>query len=98
VSRPIRTLAVTEEQRQALGRLVNRPTASRREHCRAWIILNRATGLSQTDTAGRVGVRRQIVSQWESRFRQKGLAGLAEAPGRGRKNPPCVGRLSPRSW
>ena len=33
----------------------------------------------------RVGVRRRIVTKWCGRFRKQGLAGLADAAGRGRK-------------
>jgi hypothetical protein len=85
MARPIRPLAITPEQRKELRRLVNRPTAQFRENRRAWIILNRAQGLSQSATAARVGVSRPVVIQWEQRFCQAGLAGLTEAKGRGRK-------------
>ena len=85
MARPIRPLVITAEQRRELRAIVNRPTAAHRENRRAWIILNRAEGLSQTQTAARVGVARPVVIQWEQRFRQAGLAGLADAKGRGRK-------------
>jgi transposase len=78
-------LAITAEQRGALQRLVQRPTATQREVRRAQIILERADGSSQTDTARRVRVNRPVVAHWEKRFRQAGLAGLADAQGRGRK-------------
>jgi transposase len=78
-------LEITPEQRRELRSTVNRPTATWRENRRAWIILNRANGLSQAQTAARVGVSRPVVIQWERRFRQGGLAGLADAKGRGRK-------------
>jgi len=64
---------------------VNRPTAEQREVRRAWIILNRAAGLSQEQTAERVGVNRPVVGLWEARFRKHSLAGLMDAKGRGRK-------------
>lgn len=85
MARPIQTLSLTPEQRSELRRLVNRPTASQREVRRAWIILNRADGLSQGQTAQRVRCQRTVVSKWERRFAARGLAGLAEAVGRGRK-------------
>jgi transposase len=44
-----------------------------------------AEGLSQQEVARRIGVRRRIVTKWCGRFRQLGLAGLADAGGRGRK-------------
>jgi transcriptional regulator with XRE-family HTH domain/transposase len=85
MARPIQPLSISPEQRAELRRIVNRPTATRRQVRRAWIVLNRADGLSQIETARRVGCRRSVVAQWERRFAQQGLAGLEEAPGRGRK-------------
>src|SRR5947209_4782592 len=85
MARPIRILEITSEQRRALRAVVNRPSAPQRDHCRAWIILNRANGLSQQETAKKIGVGRRVVVHWEQRFRQAGLRGLADAKGRGRK-------------
>jgi transposase/DNA-binding XRE family transcriptional regulator len=85
MARPVRVLPITAEQRGALQRLVQRPTVTQREVRRAQIILDRADGLSQTDTARRVGVNRPVVVLWERRFGEAGLAGLADARGRGRK-------------
>ena len=85
MARPIRPLMLTSEQRRELRSIINRPTAPYRENRRAWIILNRADGLSQTRTAAEVGVARPVVIKWEQRFRKAGLAGLAESKGRGRK-------------
>lgn len=76
---------ITSEQRRELRAIISRPTASYRENRRAWIILNRAEGLSQTQTAAEVRVARPVVIKWEQRFRQAGLAGLADRKGRGRK-------------
>jgi transposase len=76
---------LTSEQRRELRTIINRPTAPYRENRRAWIILNRADGLSQTRTAAEVGVARPVVIKWEQRFRKAGLAGLADSKGRGRK-------------
>jgi len=76
---------LSSEHRQELRAIINRPTAPYRQNRRAWIILNRAEGLSQTQTAMHVGVTRPVVVKWEQRFRQAGLAGLADSKGRGRK-------------
>jgi len=65
--------------------MINRPSAPYRDHRRAWIILHRAEGLSQMEAARTLGVSRPVVIQWEQRFRNAGLAGLADAKGRGRK-------------
>ena len=64
---------------------MNRPSAAYRDNRRAWIILNRADGMSQEETAKKVGVNRPVVVHWEQRFRKHGLAGLQDAKGRGRK-------------
>jgi transposase len=85
MARPIRALPITEAQRNALRAVTGRPTSIRREAWRAQIILHRAEGLSQEETARRVGVNRPVVVLWEKRFMQAGLAGLADAKGRGRK-------------
>lgn len=76
---------VSSDQRRALRAIVNRPSAPHRDHRRAWIILNRADGLSQQETAEKVGVSRPVVIHWEQCFQKAGLAGLADAKGRGRK-------------
>jgi transposase len=78
-------LVITAAQREALQRLVQRPTTTQRAARRAQIILHRADGLSQAETARRVGVNRPVVALWERRFRAAGLGSLADAKGRGRK-------------
>jgi transposase len=85
MARPIRALPITDAQRSELRALARRPTSTRREAWRAQIILHRADGLSQEETARRVGVNRPVVVLWEKRFVHAGLAGLTEAKGRGRK-------------
>jgi transposase len=52
---------------------------------RARILLARADGHSQQEAARQIGVRRRIETKWCGRFRKLGLAGLADAGGRGRK-------------
>jgi transposase len=85
MARPIRGLAVDSVQRKELESLVRATTTPQRTVQRARIILACADGLSQQETARQVGVRRRIVTKWCGRFRQQGLAGLADADGRGRK-------------
>ena len=83
--RPTPLLTLTAHQREALEAVVQRPTAAQRDHWRASIVLRRAEGLSQAAAARAVGVSRAAVIRWERRFREAGLAGLADAGGRGRK-------------
>ncbi len=85
MARPIRPLSITPEQRERLRAVTQRPTATRRDHQRASIVLHRAEGLSQAATALKLGVSRAVVIKWEARFRASGTAGLADAKGRGRK-------------
>lgn len=65
--------------------MVAAPTTPQRLVRRARIVLSRADGHSQVATAAAVGVNRPVVIHWERRFADLGLAGLEEAPGRGRK-------------
>ena len=85
MARPIRPLELTQQQRQELRALINRPTAPQRLVRRARIIQDRADGFSQVQTAERVGANRPVLSHWEKRFRAQGLGGLEETKRSGRK-------------
>jgi transposase len=85
MARTVRPLIVSVEQEAELRRVLKRSTSTQREVRRARIILERASGLSQEETAERVGVNRPVVALWERRFQMQGLAGLTDAQGRGRK-------------
>jgi transposase len=73
------------DQRKELESMVRAPTTPQRRVQRARILLACAGGLSQQEVARQVGVRRRIVTKWCGRFRKLGLAGLADAGGRGCK-------------
>jgi len=85
MARPIRTLILGEIERHALSKLVNSPTSQQRMVDRARIILCRADGLGQMETARQVGVRQTVVSKREARFRAAGVEGLNEARRNARK-------------
>jgi transposase len=85
MGRPIRVLEVSDDQQRELKKLIDKPTSSQRIVRRAKIILLRGGGESQAITAKEVGVNRPVVVHWEKRFRENGLAGLAEAHRSGRK-------------
>lgn len=85
MARPISRLEVTEQQRKSLEGWIRRPTTPQRKALRARIVLSCANGMSQEGIAREHGVGRRIVSKWCRRFRQDGMAGLQDAPGRGRK-------------
>jgi biotin operon repressor len=55
---------------------------------RARIILLLADGVSITAIAATVGLSRRHVYKWVQRFRQEGLAGLHDKPGRGHHRGP----------
>lgn len=85
MTRPVAVLEVDSVQRTELLRIVRSPTSSQRMVRRARIILARADGASQEQTARAVGVRRTVVSHWCIRFGHSGIAGLQDAKGRGRR-------------
>jgi transposase len=86
MAKPVSALEVSEQQKRELTGLVRAPTTAQRTVRRARIVLLRAGGLSQEQTAQEVGVNRPVVALWERRFRSRGLAGLTDAKGRGRKS------------
>jgi len=51
---------------------------------RAQIILALADGLTNEEAAGRLATRPATVSKWRGRFERHGLAGVADAPRRGK--------------
>lgn len=83
--RPIRILTLDPTQRRDLETVIKKPMTSQRMARRARIVLCRADGLSQDQTAKLVGVNRPVVSKWEKRYGEAGLAGLEEARRSGRK-------------
>src|SRR6266480_2779731 len=52
---------------------------------RGKIVLLLASGHSQSDVAGSVGVQRTVVRTWAKRVLAQRLEGLSDAPGRGAK-------------
>jgi len=73
------------EEAAALRRRVRAGTASVRDRRRSEIILLSAEGLTQQQIAERMGISRLQVNRWVGRFARQRLAGLSDAPGRGRK-------------
>src|SRR5262245_41816073 len=85
MARPISVVDLTAGERSVLRRRVGSPTTSQRDALRARIVLLRAEGRREEDVAAKVGVSINTVSLWSSRFGEKGLEGLNDRPGRGRK-------------
>src|SRR6516165_5579858 len=73
------------EEAGELRRRVRASTVSVRERRRSEIILLSAEGLTQQQIAERMGISRLQANRWVGRFARDRLAGLSDAPGRGRK-------------
>jgi len=78
-------IELSDEEEAELRHRAARYTLPYREVQRAKMILMAARGLENGEIAGRLEVRVDTVRKWRKRFFEQGLAGLDEAPGRGRK-------------
>jgi transposase len=85
LARPIKTMELGCGERDELEKILVHSRTTKRLQKRIRLVLSRADGLSQEDTAKKVGISRVQVSCWEQRFRARGVSGLSDAPGRGRK-------------
>lgn len=84
-SGPAAAVILSEADRHALERMVRMKTSEQRNVLRARIVLLAAQGRSDLAVAEQLQVNRHTVRLWRKRFYEKGLAGLQDAPGRGRK-------------
>jgi transposase len=78
-------IVLTDLDRSALERTVRSKTSEQRSVLRARIVLLSAAGQPDRAVAQQLGVNRHTVRLWRQRFGEQGLAGLEDAPGRGRK-------------
>ena len=85
MARPVSVIELTPEERTVLLRRVKSATTRQRDALRARIILLRAEGRSEQSVAAELGVSVNTISLWSSRFELKGMEGLNDVPGRGRK-------------
>ena len=85
MARPVAVLEMTAEERAELERRVRSPTTTQRDVLRARIVLLCGEGCTQRETARRLSVSLPCVNKWSQRFDRKGLPGLLDRPGRGRK-------------
>jgi len=79
------TTVVSEPDLATLRRMSRRGNAAHRDVLRARIILLTAAGGSDLAVAEQLGINRHTVRLWRQRFAEKGLEGLTDTPGRGRK-------------
>jgi transposase len=83
---PTAPLAVTDEQRSVLEKLIRSHTAPHRDVQRAMVLLMASDGFANTRIANLVGVAPMTVKAWRDRFSEEGLKGFSSVrPGRGRK-------------
>lgn len=85
MARPIKRLQAEPAVVEDLRRRSRARTSMVRERERAEIILLRLEGLGVAEIALRLKTTAKRVSTWSKRFETRGLAGLEEAAGRGRK-------------
>lgn len=79
------TLHLTADERQTLMAWQRSTTIPAGRARRGRIILLLADGLSLVQIADMVGTTRRAIYKWAQRFLQHGIEGLADAPGRGRR-------------
>src|ERR1035437_10804872 len=83
---PTSPLAVSDEQRLVLEKLLRSHTAPFRDVQRARVLLMAADGFASTRIAQEVHVSPTTVNRWRERFSQVGLKEFSSVrPGRGRK-------------
>jgi DNA-directed RNA polymerase specialized sigma24 family protein len=89
-----RAIVLNAEERQELGARAARYTLPYGEVQRAKIVLLAAEGLENGEIARRLDCSVETVRKWRKRFSERRLAGLSDAPGRGRKpdSPRSLGR------
>jgi len=78
--RPLPELVVSEEERATLEGWVRRRTSAQALALRAGIVLDCASGMSNTVVARRRRVTKQMVGKWRSRFVNQRVAGLLDEP------------------
>jgi transposase len=87
---PAPPLAVSESEAEALRAMTRAGTTEQRTALRARIILRAAEGVANVAIADELGISVPTVGLWRTRFRERGLAGLADGPRTGR--PATYGR------
>lgn len=78
--RPIPPLMLTPEERETLEHWARRPKTAQALAQRARIVLACATGADNGTVATRLGVTRQTIGRWRTRFCAQRLDGLLDEP------------------
>jgi transposase len=80
IGRPIPVVVLTAAERTTLEQWARRPTTAQALAQRARIVLACATDKTNGEIAHGIGVTRQMVGRWRTRFAQKRLSGLLDEP------------------
>lgn len=84
MSRPARPIAITDPQRAEMHTLLRQRTLPAAHAQRLRAVLWAADGLGPLAIAKRTGASRESVMRWLARFREGGVAALADRPKSGR--------------
>ena len=71
---------ITEEEQQALQKLLRSPKMSQGLASRAKIVLLTALGTTAEDVSEQLGVTLRTVYRWRKRFKDSGIEGLQDLP------------------
>ena len=82
------TIHLTPAERQTLLAWQRATTISAGRARRGRMILLVADGVPIAQVAAMVGITRRFVYKWVQRFREEGVEGLADKPGRGHRRIP----------
>ncbi|MBI5688607.1 MAG: IS630 family transposase [Verrucomicrobia bacterium] len=80
LGRPLTKLVLSAEETAKLTTMARRPKSDQRTALQAGIVLDCASGLSNTAVAERYEVTLATVGKWRQRFVTQRLAGLGDAP------------------
>jgi len=80
LGRPKAELVLSDEERHALERLVNRRKSAQAIALRARIVLSCAKGATNREVAEHLGVSQAMVGKWRQRFVERRLDGLFDDP------------------
>ena len=87
---------LTKEQRRELQRLVNGRRTEVRVVMRARIVLAASRDLENKEIASELGVNRETVGRWRSRFAEEGIEGILKDLPRGGRKPTARSRVEGR--
>ena len=84
MGRPLASLTLQDEEREALERWERRPKTAQALALRARMILACAEGRRNIEVAAELGVSNETVGKWRARFVERRLDGLSDEPRSGR--------------